>query len=106
MPINDDLKFEVIDTFKKSNKYGFVFEISVPAKLTGYTIALQYPTDASGTNLQTWNLDYFGFYAKYVVFHPGRNQVEGDDHRKSVIVMEGLNTLEKPEFHLFDKMIT
>ena len=106
LPINDDLKYEVIDAFEKNGKYGFVYELSVPAKLSGYSIALEYPEGSKGANLQTWNLNYFGFYAKYVVFHPGTSPVKGDDHRKSVVVIEGLESLTKPEFHLFDKVIT
>ena len=101
----DDIKYEIIDTFIKSGKYGFVYELSIPAKLNRYSIAMEYPDREPSVNIQTWTLNYFGFYSQYVVFHPKSEQVEEDDHRKFVIVLEGLKDLEKPEFHLFDKVI-
>ena len=99
------MNFNVIEHFKKSQKYGFVFEITTPLKLEKFSIALEYPLGSTGAHFQTWNLEFFGFYRDYVVLHSKKIKTENDNQQKHVIVMEGQNIQDIPKFHLFDEII-
>ena len=99
------MNFNVIEHFTKGGKFGFVFEITTPQKVEHFSIALEYPLGSTGANFQTWNLEYFGFYYEYVVFHSKHFKPLADNQQKHVIVMEGQNIKDVPKFHLFDKII-
>ena len=101
------MNFQVLDHFYRSSKYGFVFEITTPQKVNAFSIALEYPPGSTNSNLQTWNLEYYGFYDDYVLFHSRKEALRtpGDNHQKHVIVMDGLDTNALPKFHLFDRVI-
>ena len=99
------MNFNVIEHFTRNGKFGFVFEITTPQKLNEFSIALEYPLGSTGANFQTWNLEFFGFYSDFVVFHSKKFKTQGDNEQKHVIVMEGQNINDIPKFHLFDDII-
>lgn len=55
-----------------------------------YSIVHEYPDGVFGANFQTWNLNYFGFYEKFVLFHSKKPLAPGDDQNKHVIVIENM----------------
>ena len=95
------MNITVIDRFKRHGKFGFVLQLSVPEDFDYYSILIEYPRDVFAANFQTWNLNFFGFYEKFVLLHSKRltERLQGDDIFTHSIVIENLETSEIREFN-------
>ena len=91
----------VLDAFVRHKRFGFVFLLEVPSEYPSYSIVHEYPTGVFGANFQTWNLNYFGFYEKFVLFHKRHVVAPGDDANKHVIVIENMDNNNMRKFISF-----
>ena len=92
-PVSNAITMTVVEKFKNQDRYGFVFLLEVDtSKIASqtYSIVHEYADGVFGANFQTWNLKFFGFYEKYVLFHNKQHFTPGDNNDRHVLIAENM----------------
>lgn len=91
--MSNAITMTVVEKFKNQDRYGFVFLLEVDtSKIASqtYSIVHEYADGVFGANFQTWNLKFFGFYEKYVLFHNKQHFTPGDNNDRHVLIAENM----------------
>ena len=90
-PLKNGVVVSVVDKIYKNHRYGFVLLLEVSESVKEpYSIVHEYPDGSFGANFQTWNLNYFGFYEKFVLFHSKQSSTPGDNIKRHALVVENM----------------
>ena len=91
--MSNAITMTVVEKFRNQDRYGFVFLLEVDtSKIASqtYSIVHEYADGVFGANFQTWNLKFFGFYEKYVLFHNKQYFTPGDNKDRHVLIAENM----------------